>query len=461
MVMRSSPVSMEPKWRSADDIEQLQLELLRSMIDACADRHPWYSKVLADAAVTGASVDSVADLERVPLTTKSTFIEHADQFRLEVDPERSEDYILADVTYTAGTSSGVPTPIFQTSYDLRAVLFAQRRMMNLRGVTRRDRVMNLYPLAPFPHGGWIRPTQAAATLGAPVVAATGGSRHHRFPVTRTMTEIVELVVDTDPTVVWGVPSYVERVLTRVVDARRTLPSLRMIAVSGEPCSETRREALIALGRSAGAPDPFVSDSLGASELQFSLVECPRGRGFHHPAPELAHIDVVDESGTSVTDGTPGRLTYTHLDRTGTVLLRFLVGDRAILDRAPCPNCGWAGGRVVEHLGREGDLKKIRGALVNINAVHRAIEATDGIVNHRLELTIDHGVDSLRAFVATDATADDVTVAESVIESVRRATGVRPDVIVTTQAEIWSPDEQLKPARFEDLREAKTGWERTK
>ena len=449
--MQTMAVSLEPQWRSADDIEQMQLELLQSMIDACALRHPWYSKVFAECGIRGADLERLEDLERVPLTTKQTFIDNADQFRLEADPARSEDYVLADVTYTAGTSTGMPTPIFQTSYDLRAVLFAQRRMMTIRGVTRRDRVMNLYPLAPFPHGGWIRPTQAAASLGAPVVAATGGSRHHRFPVTRTMSEIIDLVVDTNPTIVWGVPSYVERVLSHVVEGKRSLPALRMIAVSGEPCSEARRNSMIELARKAGARSPLVSDSLGASELQFSLVECPGGRGFHHPAPELAHVDVVDDAGSSVADGTPGRLVYTHLDRTGTVLLRFLVGDRAVLDRSPCPTCGWAGGRVTEHLGREGNLRKIRGALVNIDAVHHAIESSEGVVGHRLELTLESGMDRLQAFVATDSASDDAAVVASVVDSVRRATGVRLEVTIAAREEIWSPDEELKPARFRDIR----------
>jgi phenylacetate-coenzyme A ligase PaaK-like adenylate-forming protein len=172
---------------------------------------------------------------------------------------------------------------------------------------------------------------------------------------------------------------------------------------------------------------------------------------------LAHIDVVDDSGTPVPDGQPGRLTYTHLDRTGTVLLRFLVGDRAVLDRSPCPNCGWAGGRVVEHLGRDGNLRKIRGALVNIDAVHRAIEASGGVASHRLEVDVVDGVDSLKAYVATSAPVDEPAVVASVVEAVRRATGVRPLVILSTLDEIWSPDERMKPSRFIDHRQSER-WE---
>lgn len=444
-------VSLDPAWKTSDDIEVMQSQLLRVMVDASRSRHPWYSPILERHGIVGRSIRHTRDLEQIPPTTKQTFIEHADRFRLEPHPDRPEDYVLADVTYTAGTSSGVPTPIYQTNYDLRAVLFAQRRMMDLRGVTRRDRVLNLYPLAPFPHGGWIRPTQAAASLGAPVVAATGGSPHHRFPVTRTMEEVVEVAVDTDPTVVWGVPSYVERVLSQAVESGRRLPSVRMIAVSGEPCSDVRRRTLVELAERAGAHQPAVSDSLGASELQFSLVECRDGGGFHHPAPELAHVDVVDDEGAAVPDGEPGRLTYTHLDRTGTVLLRFLVGDRVILERSPCPHCGWAGGRIVEHLGREGNLRKVRGALVNVDAVHRAIESCPDVLDHRIEIAVESGFDTLRTWIAIAPGAVEQASASAVVDAVRRVTGVRPDVQATDRRGIWDPDEQMKPARFRDLR----------
>jgi phenylacetate-coenzyme A ligase PaaK-like adenylate-forming protein len=267
-----------------------------------------------------------------------------------------------------------------------------------------------------------------------------------------MHEVAELVVDTDPTVVWGIPSYVDRVLRQVQELGGNVPSLRMIAVSGEPCTEGRRASLIALAKAVGAKDPFVSDSLGASELQFSLVECEAGRGFHNPAPELAHVEVVDDTGRPVPDGDPGRLAYTHLDRKGTVLLRFLVGDRAVLDRSHCPSCGWLGGRLISHLGREGNLIKVRGALINIDAAHAAIAETPGVVDHRVEIDTKDGMDSMTATVALAPGVDEGASVEAVLEAVRRATGVRPEVAVTNKEQIWSPDQRMKPSRFIDLRE---------
>lgn len=445
-------VRLEAPWESTDDVEHMQSVRLRRMIAMCAERHTWYAARFADEGIDPGEIGTVRDLARLAPTTKQTFIENSEAFRLTADPAAPAGHILADVTYTAGTTTGTPTPIYQTAHDLRGILFAQLRMARIRGMRRGDRVANLYPLAPFPHGGWVRPTQAAAVLGAPVVATTGGTSIGGFPVTRRFAEVVDLVVDTDPTVVWGIPSYVDRVLRHIVDTGRRAPSLRMIAVSGEPCDDARRASLIDLASRAGAGPTFVSDSLGASELQFSLVECPDGGGFHNPAPELAHVEVIDDTtGEPVPDGTPGRLAYTHLDRRGTVLLRFLVGDRAVMDRSPCPNCGWLGGRVVEHLGREGGLVKVRGNLVNIAAVDAAVTRTAGVVDHRIEIDTKAGLDAMIITVALEQRDDDGAITDSIVDAVRRSTGVRPDVRHASPDEIWSPDQRMKPMRFVDHR----------
>ena len=372
-----------------------------------------------------------------------------------MDPDDPKDYILADVAYTAGTTSGRPTPIYQTSHDLRGLLLAQLRMARIRGMREGDRVANLYPLAPYPHGGWLRPTQASAVLGAPVVSATSGFDDGRYPITRSTSEVVDLVVKTQPTVVWGVPSYVAFVLGRIAEQGGSIPDLRMIAVSGEPCTATRRKSLQNQALALGADDVIISDSLGASELQFSLVECPGGGGFHNPAPELVYIEVVDDAGSAVGDGQPGRLTYTHLDRTGTVLLRYLVGDRVVLDRSRCKECGWFGARIVEHHGREDSFVKIRGMLMHLGTAHSLVERLDGVSDHRIRVSSSpDGMDVLELEVVLGDVSNEEARTAAIADEFRESMGIRPQVSAVSPTRIWSPEQQMKPQRFVDTREVK-------
>lgn len=451
----TAEIRLDPAWSDREQLDEFQQRTLRATIDRCTRLHPWYRSRLRAWGITAESIRQFRDLDAVPTITKSDLVADPDSFRLEPDPAEPNDYALCDVMYTAGTTTGSPTPIYQTAYDLRGILFAQLRMAKIRGIQAEDRIANLYPLAPLPHGGWNRPSQAAAALGAYVVSATGGAQVGPYPTTRRFEEIVDLIVRSDPTVLWGVPSYVDRLLRRVAAANKRLPGVRMIAVSGEPCDESRRESLLEMADAVGARGVWISDSLGASELQFSLVECRGGGGFHHPAPEIASIGVVDDDGASVADGVEGRLCFTHLDRRGTVLLRFLVGDRATMDHSPCPHCGWAGGRVTGLFGREGGFVKIRGALVNVAAAHTAVAAERGVLDHRLVLENSNGTDELVVEVAFDENEDATALAQALIGRIRSVIGVRPSVRSVSLDAVWQPDARIKPARFVDRRATPT------
>ena len=64
------------------------------------------------------------------------------------------------------------------------------------------------------------------------------------------------------------------------------------------------------------------------------------------------------------DGERGALAVTHLNRRGTVLVRFLVGDIVAVERGACPHCGRFGDRIVGPVVRTRDLVKVKGMLIN-------------------------------------------------------------------------------------------------
>ncbi|WP_433045793.1 phenylacetate--CoA ligase family protein [Dactylosporangium sp. CS-033363] len=376
------------------------------------------------------------------------FTADPEAFRLEADgsPERQ----LWDVAYTSGSTSA-PAPIYQSAYDFHAILFAQVRMAEIRGMRGDDRIANLYPLTPQPHGAWTRANHAAAVLGATVVCGMSGASPW-FDVTRRLPEVADLLVATRPTVLWGVPSYVRRVVDEVLRRGGTLPDVRMLAISGEAVTPAMAAQLAGLLAAAGAPDVVISNSLGASELQYGLVECVAGAGFHNPVPELLHLDAVDEDGLPVPPGSPGAFVMTHLGRQGTVLVRYLLGDRVEVDHGPCPHCGRLGGRVVAHHGRSGRSLKIKGQLVDTTVLESTIAAVPGVSDHRSVVR--------RCDPADPLSGDELVVqvaplsgfdAARVAAAVKLATRVTPAVEVTTADSLFPPDERMKPRRFVDER----------
>lgn len=430
-----------------------QEQLMKNMLQLIAKQHPVYRTMIAAKQIEILDIKSFADLdEAFPVTTKEEFVATPMSYVLEADPANQKDYLNWDVTYTAGTS-GVPAPVFQSAYDFKGVLFAHLRMAKLRGMDRTDTIFNLYPLAPYPHGGWIRPSQAAAVIGASAVVGMSGSTSSSFPVLRRFEEVVDLVAASNPSVVWGVPSYVLKVLRELEKNKVQIPRLRLINVSGEPCGPKLRAHLLQSAQHVSNLPITVSDSLGATEMQFSLVECSGGFGFHNPVPEIARLSVIDHNGIELPDGIAGKLQVTHLNRRGTVLIKYLLGDIAIMDQSPCPGCGWTGGRIIKHLGREGKFVKVRGQMVNTQAIMDYLESLDYILDYKVSISQDvsTGLDQMSVDLATktgNLSVDDRT---TLLAQLSDLAGLRLKVDLVELNQIWEPEAGMKPKRFVDLR----------
>jgi phenylacetate-coenzyme A ligase PaaK-like adenylate-forming protein len=136
--------------------------------------------------------------------------------------------------------------------------------------------------------------------------------------------------------------------------------------------------MIATLQAAGAKSPTVSVSYGQTETQSGLVECCQGSGMHNPLPEAYYWQAVDpETHAAMPDGESGLALLTHIDRRGTVLLRYALGDRIALDATPCPHCGAIGQRVVSTPARSDGRLKIKGTLVEIDTLVDAVRSLVG------------------------------------------------------------------------------------
>lgn len=422
-------------------LRALQEERFAAQLERLRTRHPRYRELLV-----GLDVQSLADLHRISPTGKADLAAAPEAYRL--DAAEPSD-ILWDIAYTSGSTSA-PTPIFQTARDFRAILDAQLRMAAIRDMRSDDRIANIYPLTTQPHGAWTRANHAAAALGCELIVGLGGAPADDYAVTRRTDEIVAMLARTQPTVLWGVPSYIARVLEATKSAGLRLTELRMLAVSGETCPPALTAQLSSLTEAVGSDGVIVSNSFGASELQCGLVECVAGTGFHNPAPDQFFFETIDEAGLPTTDGQPGRLALTHLDRRGTAFLRYILGDVVEYSLDPCPECGWAGGRVVSHHRREGSMVKVRGNLFDVTVLGAAIAAVPNVREHQAVVrTAPDGMDELRIRVVESApgSIDD----DAIVRSVRAATRVTPVVEHVTLFDIHGATGALKPRRFVDER----------
>ncbi len=139
---------------------------------------------------------------------------------------------------------------------------------------------------------------------------------------------------------------------------------------GEPIRSTTGE-LNGLGNIlAGRFGAGVMGTYASTETCTSFAEGPQCRG-GHLNPELAVVEIVDESGAILPAGDFGEVVVTPLGVEGMPLVRFATGDIAALYTDPCA-CGRTTPRLGPILGRKHQLLKVQGASLFPSAIVDAL-----------------------------------------------------------------------------------------
>ena len=442
-------------FRPRQEIEAAQERRFAATMDLACTYHPHYRRLFAKLGLSRSDFQSTADLARLPLTHKHDFMSDPQAFLLGASEVEPEMQVVWDTMYTTGTSSGKPTPFVSTAYDYYNVIALYQRILSLRGVGGDDLIANLCPLTVYPHGAYHRVSAAGAALKIPVVNLLPGRPSPHFHLGSELDEVVEGIVRTRATILWGVTSYVRRVLMRAAELGADFSRVKLAYITGEAVTPALRANFEQCLQAAGARQASINVSYGITEIQGGFVECCPGGGFHNPLPEDIHVQVVDtQTHQPLPEGERGLVVISHLNRRGTLLLRYSTGDLSVLSRSACPHCGATTDRFTEMPQRADDLVKIKGMLVNPTVVEAAVLAVEGVSEYqalveRENMADPFSMDRLRIRIAGTAPLSDK--APLVSLAVKQATGVTPQVECVEASAIYGPNGSLKLKRFVDQR----------
>ena len=439
------------------EIEAVQERNFAAMLDLCFERHPYYKRAFADRGLTRGDIAGLKDIGKLPVIAKADYAAEPEAFRLDTAGLAEEAQVNWDVMHTTGTSGGTPTPFHSTAHDFYATLTANRRALEIRGVRDTDIVANLCPMTLYPYGAYHRTIAAANAMKIPVVSPLPGRPSADFHWSASLDAVVAAVARTEATILWGVTSYVRRVLLRAGELGADFSAVRLAFVTGEPVSEEMRADLVRRMTDLGAENPSVSVSYAATEMQVGAVECRPGSGYHNPAPDHFYFEIVDpETHQRLDDGQRGLAVLSHLDRRGTVLLRYALGDLTALSREQCPHCGAFTDRFTELPARADALVKVRGMLIDPGHIADILLA-DGRVDE-FQLVIDRenpadplSMDRMTLRFAAKSGVTATSMGPELAERIRKSVGVRPEIQTVSAADIYDPDRSLKSQRFRDLR----------
>lgn len=436
------------------EIRKMQDALVARQIELCARGHEYYRRSWAEHGIDPASVRTIDDLQRLPLTPKQDLMADPEAFRLQCPDLPLHERALWEVNYTTGTTSE-PTPLYVTTHDYQAYLVQARRVAEISGVTENDVLANLFPLTQAPMGAFVRSSTNAYAAGATITAALTGASFGDFGVHRSLDDAVRMVERHRATVLWGVTSFVRRVIMRANELNADFSSVRMCGVTGEASSPEMREDMRQRLRGMGVTDPIIFDRYGSTESG-GLAQCHEDGDWHNPAPDVLFHEVVDpDTGRRLPDGERGALAITHINRRGTTLIRYLVGDIVSLSHEVCPHCGRTGDRVVPPIVRTKDLLKVKGMLINPSVLLESLGAVPGIDEFQVVLAHQdpndpYSMDEMIVRVASPRTDRDDLVS-AVSDAAQRATKVRPRIEFASASDIYDPAKEAKASRLVDRR----------
>jgi phenylacetate-CoA ligase len=392
----------------------------------------------------------------LPVTTKQDLLRNPEAFRLIPQSDfLPQERILWDVSYT----TGMPVPFYNTTHDFFATLEGLQRFCLFLGITANDTVVNLYPLTLFHHLTSRFPSSLMA-LGASVVSPLTDTSTLTSSGQRSLDEAVRMIERHQGTVLSGMASYIRRLLMRAEQFGADFSQVRLVQAGGEPCPagtrEEIRQRLLRLG--ANPHGLTIKSSFGCTELQAAMGECVEFSGSHHLTLDQSYLEVLDEqSHTSLPDGTPGLFVITHLDRRGTVVLRYASGDLTAISHQVCPHCGWQGPRLIGNTVRLFERVLFNGTLLHPDVIKEAIASVEGVEEYRIVFTRQSGgdpssPDRLLVRIAAQETEQE-RLRANLTTAVISAVSIHPTIeFVGSENELFDPEKALKSTRVVDLRQ---------
>jgi phenylacetate-CoA ligase len=390
-------------------LEELQVRRLRAMVDRLATRVPFYRNAFAKAGVTAADIQSLADVRKLPFTTKADLRDNYPLGFLAVPRE--------DVVRFHGSSgtTGRPTFVAYTRADMDMWANLCARFLYAGGLRKWHTAQVSFGYGLFTGGFGLH--QGIERIGASVVPASSGN------TARQLMLLQDLAVD----YLICTPSYALHLVDaiRKGEVARASLHLKGMFLGSEPWTEDMRQRIEAdLG-------VYVENNYGLSEVLGPGVsgECAYRTGMHIQEDHFIVECVDPDTLEPVSDGAEGELVFTALTKEAFPLLRYRTRDIATLTRKPCP-CGRHSARMGRVTGRTDDMLIIRGVNVFPSQIEEALLRVEATTPHyMIEVDRPHALDEvtvhveLRPELFSDSMAEMGTIHDRIVASIQSITSL--------------------------------------
>lgn len=394
---------------SREGIEALQLQRLKETVAHCMNS-PFYKKRFEEAGITPDDIQSLADLRKIPFTTKQDLRDTYPFGMASVPLEKCTRL------HSSSGTTGNPTVILHTKQDIDEWANQVARNLWMVGLRPTDVFQNSSGYGMFTGGLGFQ--YGAERLGMLTVPAAAGNSLRQ----------IKFIKDFGTTAVHAVPSYLTR-LKEVMDQEGVDPrrdtKLKVFAIGAEPHSEEQRKRIEEMfGVKA-------YNSFGMSEMCGPGVgfECKEQNGLHF-WEDYYIVEIVDpETLEPVPDGEIGELVLTSIRREAMPLLRYRTRDLTRVLGRTCP-CGRNHVRIDRMKGRSDDMMVLKGVNIFPIQIEKILMQFPELAsNYLITLTTDADNDNMTVEVELEELfTDDYQRLLALQKSVTRA--LKDEILLT-------------------------------
>jgi phenylacetate-CoA ligase len=393
------------------------MDTLRQFIQHAYANAPAVKAILDGANLSPDDIQAVADLDRIPVTSKDRLVELQ-----QADPPFGG--FLAVPFEEIQHVFFSPGPLYEPHAGESAVTDTVREMLAIAGFEAGEVVINTFGYHLIPTGLAI--DQALRDIGAKVIPAGVGNADLQIKMMR----------DLGVTGYVGTPSWLMALIQKAEEMGLDFGqlSLRKALVSAEPLPPDLRQTFV---EKYGLR---VTNAYGTAELGFLAYDTEGSLPMR--LLETSIIQVANpETGEPVTSGAVGEVVVTTFNETYP-LIRLGTGDLAV-NVDPSPGQSRQSERSIILVGRVGDAVKVRGMFVHPNQLRFALGRIPGVAGFQALITRPENRDQFTLRVAlVEEAADRETLVAALSTAIQSACRVKVDQFEFVSADDFDEGAQI-------------------
>lgn len=367
-----------------EEIKAFQEKKLKETLQNLSENSPFYKRIFKKNEIQISEINTLEDLQKIPITTKDHLQQFNDDF---ICVPKSE---IIDYVTTSGTL-GDPVIFALTDNDLERLAYNEAISFACCGVTKQDTL------------------QLMTTMDRRFMAGLAyflGARKLGSGIIRVGSGIPELQWDSitkfKPTYLITVPSFllklIEYAKQQQIDLRNT--GIKAAICIGEPIRNQDFSLNILAEKIKSDWDIELFSTYASTEMSTAFNECEMHIGGHHH-PELIIAEILDENNEPVPSGEVGELTITTLGVEAMPLLRFKTGDMVQGFKETC-SCGRNTMRLGPVVGRKKQMIKYKGTTLYPPAMYNILNDFSEVESYVIEIFHNElGTDEILIKIASE------------------------------------------------------------